>query len=129
MPLVRVSLNSATPANGPGGRFDTYIRVTDRELADGEHIRMAVRRAMIVGFGGPHCVLGVRRLDIATDSPVPEPLGPTPDLRLPASIAPAGLLALLADGSESAPDAAAGPAPAPSPPVELRVPRRSRAAR
>lgn len=129
MPLVRVSLDSATPASSPDGTFDTLLRVTERELADGEHIRMATRRAMIIGFGGPHFVLGVHRLDIARDTPALEPVGPTRDLGLPASVQPTRLLSLLADGSESAPDAATVSAPAPSPPVELRVRRRSRAAR
>lgn len=58
------------PTAHPDGAFRTLVAVTDEELLDGDHLREAVRRASIIGFGGPHRVLASRQLDaIAPETP------------------------------------------------------------
>ena len=70
MPLIHITLQCAMPTAHPDGAFRTLVAVTDEELLDGDHLREAVRRASIIGFGGPHRVLASRQLD-----------GVAPDLR------------------------------------------------
>lgn len=63
MPVVRITLDCATPTSHEDGAFRTFIAVTDAEFRDGVHIREAARRASIIGFGGPHRVLASRPFD------------------------------------------------------------------
>lgn len=66
MPVVHITLECATPTGHADGAFRTLVAVTDAQLHEGAHLREAVRRALIVGFGGPHRVLAFRRLDSVT---------------------------------------------------------------
>lgn len=63
MPTFRVFLECTSATSRPGGAFDTFVHVSDDEMADGAHLRVACRRAAILGFGGPHRIREVRRLD------------------------------------------------------------------
>jgi hypothetical protein len=71
MPIIHITLECATPTSHPDGAFRTLVAVTDAELRDGRHVSEAVRRASIIGFGGPHRVLASKRIGAVTaDDPV-----------------------------------------------------------
>ena len=63
MPVVHITLECAAPTSHVDGAFRTLVAVTDAELREGAHFREAARRASIIGFGGPHRVVAVARLD------------------------------------------------------------------
>lgn len=69
MPVLRVFLECTSPTGRPRGAFDTFVRVSEEELAGGAHLRVACRRAAILGFGGPHRVLEVRRFGAPSVTP------------------------------------------------------------
>lgn len=62
MPVLRVFLECTSPTGRPGGAFDTFVRVSEDEMEVGVHLRLASRRAAILGYGGPHRVLETRRI-------------------------------------------------------------------
>lgn len=66
MPTVRVFLRCATPTNRPGGMFDTFINVSDKDYERGQHLRIARSRAKVLGYRGRYLVVEVRVL-----TPVP----------------------------------------------------------
>lgn len=77
MPVVHITLECAMPTAHTDGRFRTLVFVTDAELRDGDHVREAIRRASIIGFGGPHRVCAAKRLDavafeVCTESDPPD---------------------------------------------------------
>jgi len=57
MPTLLVTLECSSPTNEVGGLYRTLVHVTDAELLAGEHLQIAVRRACILGYGGPHRTL------------------------------------------------------------------------
>ena len=63
MPVIHITLQCAMPTAHADGAFRTLVAVSATELCDVQHLREAVRRAMIVGFGGPHHVVAWRQLD------------------------------------------------------------------
>lgn len=65
MPTVRVFLESLAQAGQPSGSFDTFVSLTEDELAAGNHLRAAMRRAAIRGFEAPYRVIEVRQLGFA----------------------------------------------------------------
>lgn len=60
MPVARVALACASPTNRPDGTFQTFVAVSEGQLASGEHIRQSCRRAEILGYAGPYRVVQVR---------------------------------------------------------------------
>lgn len=108
MPVFHISLECTTPTAHTDGTFRTLVAVTDAELRGGAHLREAARRALIIGFGGPHRVVASRRLDAVSPEPsvglsIPDGQLPVPsmgdrlELLLP--------LATAADDNLAAPDA------------------------
>lgn len=65
MPVLRVFLESIAHAGRPSGAFDTFVSVSEDDLASGTHLRAAMRRASIRGFAAPYRVVEVRQLDFA----------------------------------------------------------------
>lgn len=80
MPVLHITLECALPTAHADGAFRTLVAVTDAELHDGVHLREAVRRATIIGFGGPHHVLASRQLYAVTPEAPAHP--PVPEDRL-----------------------------------------------
>ena len=64
MPTVRVFLRCATPTNRASGLYDTFINVSDEGFSTGEHVRVAIERAAMLGYGAPHRVAEVRVLSL-----------------------------------------------------------------
>ncbi len=130
MPVFRVYLECASPTNRRGGTFDTFVAVDEDQLARGEHIRIAVRRAMTVGFAGPHRIAEVRRLDVFTR--VMPVTGTVLEQARPTAAAPsAARLLSIVDAAIIAEPVAPGPEapPRPVPPTPTRPSRRGRIAR
>ena len=63
MPTFHIYIDCATATGRPGGTFDTFVHVSDDAMIAGAHLRLACRRAAIIGFGGPHRIVEARRLD------------------------------------------------------------------
>jgi hypothetical protein len=88
MPVLRVFLECTAPTGRPRGAFDTFVRVSEEELVGGSHLRIACRRAAILGFGGPHRVLEVRRFGAPSVTPtVVDDTRPRLETRLLAALA------------------------------------------
>lgn len=65
MPVVRIFLESLAHSGKPSGAFNTFVSVSDDELASGNHLRAAMRRAGVRGFEAPYRVIEVRPLEFA----------------------------------------------------------------
>lgn len=108
MPAFRVFLECSAPTRAATGFYDTFVAVSDDEYSAGEHLRVACRRAGILGYGGPYVVREVRRLGpvaIAAQETFATPVE-TPDG--PAQRRSARLARLVADAER---EATVGPPP------------------
>lgn len=73
MLTVRVFLEPCSPTSRPHGLYDTFVALTPADFAWGEHLRLASRRAMILGYGGPLRVSQVRVITPVITPPTAQP--------------------------------------------------------
>lgn len=59
MPVFRIYLECTSPSHREDGSFATLIGGSASEFTNRLHLQVAMRRAFIAGYGGPHRVLEV----------------------------------------------------------------------
>lgn len=96
MAVIYIVLDCASPTAHNDGAFRTLVSVTEIEYRAGIHLQQAARRAAILGYGGPHHVRELRRLDPyrGLDAPTCDPSdvhAPSMSTRLDELLSPGAL--------------------------------------